>query len=99
MIGQAWVIIRRLRAHSPSTVGTIFSTARPPGTYTARRPCLTMWNGHAGSCPVRGPGERGPEGLSHAGPERRVVLRPDGVDRAVAGAHRRERRLVAPQPH
>jgi hypothetical protein len=31
-IGHAWLIMRRLRVHSPSIDGTIFSVARASGT-------------------------------------------------------------------
>jgi hypothetical protein len=53
-ISQARFIIRRLRAHSPSMVGTIRSVARASGTYTARRPRFTIRNGNARSCPIGG---------------------------------------------
>ena len=44
-IGHVWLIMRRLRANSPLSEGTIFSLARAAGTYTARSPRLTMLNG------------------------------------------------------
>ena len=44
--------MRRLRAHSPSMDGTIFSVARASGTYTARRPRFTIWNGNERSWPM-----------------------------------------------
>ena len=49
-----WLIIRRLRANSPSSEGTIFSLARAAGTYTARRPRLTMLKGSERSWPMIG---------------------------------------------
>ena len=49
-----WLIIRRLRANSPSIVGTIFSLARAPGSYTARQPRLTSVNGSVRSWPMTG---------------------------------------------
>ena len=52
MIGQPWLIIRRLRSNSPSIVGTIFSHARASGAYTARQPRLTMLNGNDRSWPM-----------------------------------------------
>ena len=54
MIGQPWLIIRRLRRNSPSIEGTIFSLARAPGAYTARQPRLTMLNGKDRSWPMIG---------------------------------------------
>ena len=85
-IGQPWDIMRRLRAHSPSMLGTIFSVARAAGWYTARRPSLTIRNGSDRSWPMIG-------SISYVG------LAADGVDRAVAGGDRGERRLLRAQPH
>jgi hypothetical protein len=53
-IGQVWLIIRRLRRNSPSIDGTIFSSARAAGSYTALHPRLTMLNGNDRSWPMRG---------------------------------------------
>ena len=38
--------MRRLRSHSPSIDGTIFSVARAAGASTARQPRLTIVNGN-----------------------------------------------------
>jgi hypothetical protein len=53
-MGQAWDIIRRLRAISPSTDGTMGSVARAAGASTQRQPALTSVNGSLRSCPMTG---------------------------------------------
>ena len=53
-IGHVWLIMRRLRWNSPASEGTMRSLACARGTYTARRPRLTILNGSARSWPMIG---------------------------------------------
>ena len=78
--------MRRLRAPSPSIDGTIFSVA-------AR---LRRVDGAAAALDDV---EREREVVAHHRVDVHVGLAAHGVDRAVAGRDRRERRLVRAQPH
>ena len=79
-IGQAWLIMRRLRANSPSIDGTIFSVAARRGRVDRAAAALDEV-------------EREREVVAHDRVDDDVVLAAHRVDRAVAGGHRREPRL------
>ena len=81
-----WLIIRRLRANSPPSVGTIFSVARAYGTYTARSPALDDV-------------ERQRQVVAHDRVDDDVGVAAGRVDSAVAGGDRAEARLPRAHGH
>ena len=86
---QARLIIRRLRRNSPSSVGTILSSASAPAAYTARQPARhPEGKREVGRC-------RGRRGMWCIAPQRvdRAVARGDAAEARLERAHRH---LVAP---
>ena len=79
-IGQVWLIIRRLRANSPASDGTIFSLARALGHVHRAQAALD----HV---------ERERQVVAHDRVDDQVGVAPGGVDRAVAAGDRAQARL------